>query len=438
MLSRIRTRLVGMSKAKKILFIAVLFLLITSAGASAWYYQRLSNLEKMFPEVANLEPSERTSESGGIHGAFGHKTLNILLLGFDRDEARDEIYTCYRADVIMVASVNLDTGKVDVLSIPRDTLVPIYGLEGIKDKINSAYTYGWQHGGAPKDDQEKRHRIALDYQVQTVSQALKGVPIHYYLTIDMDGVVEAVDTVGGIWYESDTRVYDKYGKLIVDSGRQLVDGETFLRFVRNRHFSSGDLQRVKNQQSILLAAFAQFKSTGTLMHIPQLYSDLNSRIETNLSLEQMLSLALFASQKIAPANIETHVLATSSAFGRLHSSWEKSYSYLIIDQEQRAELIKQIWGLEVTVDPIDKILPPLPKEEPIPEGAEETEAKEEEIEETEGTEEAGGAEEIEETEETGETEAVAETEAEEENSPLVPIEDEQAPSHQQDQDSDDE
>jgi len=354
------------SRATKTIFITAAIIFLVLAGAGVLYASRIADVDQMFKDIIFNPDEIEDPEITDVREAFPEKTINILLMGFDRNEARDEKYTFFRADTLMLASINLESGNVDIVSIPRDTLVPIYKRGGGMDKINSAFGYGWRYGGASANDSEARHRIGMKYQIETVSMALKGIPVHYYITIDMEGVVDVVNILGGVWYDVEKRVYHKDGRILLDPGYQKLNGRKFLDFVRGRRYSTGDIQRVKNQQSVLIAAFEQFKQADKLVKAPQVLASVNKNLETDLTLEQIMSLTYFASQNIDKSKITSHVLETYFAWGRLEESWTKSYSYLIVNQKKRVELIYEIWGVKVKADPTDKLLPPLPHESEPP------------------------------------------------------------------------
>ena len=368
-LGRKQIRQANKQKKRKVILIVILAIVFAAVSAGGYWYFRISDDAKMFPgRISFPEADAHGKEIMDIREAFSKDAVNILLMGFDRNEDRKDVYSAFRADTIMLASINIETGKVDVISIPRDTLVPIYNRGGGRDKINSAYTYGWRYGGGSTD--EEKFNLGMLYQVETISMALKGVPIHYYVSVDMDAVVQIVDTLGGVEYNVPNNIYHKTGRVLLGKGQQVLNGQQFLIFVRNRNYRLGDLQRVKNQQDILLALFKQIKSAGNIVKIPKIYSSVVNNAKTNLSLEQIMSLAHFATQNVDTDNIGTHVLSTSFALGRIKESWTKSYSYLIIDQKARAQMLYDIWGLDVMPDATDVIYPPLPQE---PEPADEEE-----------------------------------------------------------------
>lgn len=357
-----------LSRLKKILTIC-LIIIIGFVSVGVIYASRLSDLDKLFPGVDfNESNPDEDPDIKDVRDAFNNlddRFLNILLVGFDRDEERDQKTEYFRADTLMVFAINTETGKVDIVSVPRDTLVPIYKRDGTRDKINSAYGYGWKYGGAPSDDLEEKHRLGMEYQVETVSRTLKGIPIHYYVSVDMDVVVEVVDIIGGVWFDVEKRVYSPKREVLLEPGYQHLDGLKFLDFVRGRRYSDGDITRVKNQQDILVAAFNQLKSANQLANAPKIYASVRDNVDTNLSMEQMVSLAWYGSQNIETDKINQHIVATSFAWGRLSESWTRSYSYLILNQKKRVELIYEVWGIDVTADPTDILFPPL-RDEPEP------------------------------------------------------------------------
>src|SRR5690606_39000503 len=139
-------------------------------------------------------------------------------------------------------------------------------------------------------------------------------------SVDMEVVREVVDILGGVWYNVEQPVYNNRGTLWLKAGYQHLDGDKFLKYVRGRNYSDGDITRIKNQQYILLAAFDQLKKANKIIRLPQVYASVRKNVETNLSTEQILSLAWFASQNIDKSDIGTHVLKTTYAFGRLLES----------------------------------------------------------------------------------------------------------------------
>jgi LCP family protein required for cell wall assembly len=313
-------------------------------------------MEGLFPDVTWPGNDEDPNNDLTIDEAFkDSKIINIALIGYDMNEERSNERVKGHpglADSIMVAAINIETGETNIVSIPRDTLTPIYNTGGWKDKINSASYWGWVNA------KEDRAAAGMKSQLETISIALGGVPIHYYVTVNMESVIEVVDIMGGVWFDVEHNVYDKRGKLVVNKGYQKLNGNLFMRFVRNRNFAEGDYGRAKNQQAIMLEAFSQFKKADKLVYAPQVFSSIKDDITTNLSLEQIMALALFGTKTINPQDISTHVMQGTYKVGGIPGRREAN-SYYIIDQQARSELIRSIWGIVIHPGPTDVLLPPL-------------------------------------------------------------------------------
>ncbi len=152
---------------------------------------------------------------------------------------------------MIVVTVHPETNQVGMISLPRDLFVPIPGFD-YSGKITTAFTVGeinnYPGGGG-----------AL--ATKTVSEFL-GYPIDYYVMINFDGFVQAIDAIGGVDVVVANTIHDEeyptidygYQTFHIDAGPQHLDGETALKYARSRHGSGNDdFQRTKRQQQLLLA-----------------------------------------------------------------------------------------------------------------------------------------------------------------------------------------
>ncbi len=144
-----------------------------------------------------------------------------------------------------------ETNQVGMISLPRDLFVPIPDFD-TSGKITTAFTVGelnkYPGGGA-----------AL--AKKTVSEFL-GYPIDYYVRINFDGFVQAIDAIGGVDVVVANTIHDEeyptidygYQTFHIDAGLQHLDGETALKYARSRHGAGNDdFQRTKRQQQLLVA-----------------------------------------------------------------------------------------------------------------------------------------------------------------------------------------
>jgi len=207
--------------------------------------------------------------------------VNILLLGVDEGGMR--------SDTIMLASLNGRTGKLSVLSIPRDTRVRVGNYY---QKINAAIGIGAQEvrKGNIKEPEE--------LTVQKV-KLLTGLPIHYFMSIDFDGFKEVIDALGGVEFEVPFRMKydDPVQNLHIDlqPGLQVLDGEAAHDFVRFRKgnagypgYAMGDLGRIEAQQAFIKALIQQKVNAKYLLKTDELFDVVVRNVRTNYTAKDLV------------------------------------------------------------------------------------------------------------------------------------------------------
>lgn len=228
----------------------------------------------------------------------------ILVMGIDRREGEDE--RGYLTDTLLLVGIDPATRSAAMLSIPRDLWVTIPGFD--ESTINTANRLGDLYdypGGGP----------AL--AVKTVEYNL-GVTINYYVRLDFTAFETLIDAIGGIDIVNQTEIADDeypngsygYDPFYLSEGPHHLNGYDALRYARTRH-NSTDIDRARRQQEVVLAVRDRVLDLGMLPGLiaqaPHLFQTLNESIWTNLSLDQMVSLALLA-QDIPRENIKNGVI----------------------------------------------------------------------------------------------------------------------------------
>jgi len=289
-----------------------------------------------------VDPGE-TSEEGREWPHFGDKfddKINIAFLGFDSDLSRQEDDDVFRPDTIMVASLDFENQEVSLLSIPRDSYVEIYGT-GSRDKINHAYYHGHRRATG-----EEAHEKGIETQLNTVQEVIGGIPLHYYVSLDMDGVVEIVNHLGGIEYELEYPAYRGLGtdrEVALEAGLKELSGKEYLRVARCR-YHGGDVGRVERQQELLQTTVDQLPDRVALSNIPSIYRSVQDHVETDLELMEIMTLARFGYENLDVEKIDTYVMPG-------HADWKyiggQNISYLVIDESARVDTIKEAFGVEV-------------------------------------------------------------------------------------------
>ncbi len=206
--------------------------------------------------------------------AVGTAAENILLMGTDTrgDLGTSLNKTGYRSDTIMVLHMDKDRKNIQVVSIPRDTWVPIPGFG--KGKINWALSYG---GAA----------LAL----KTISNFM-NIQIDHVVLINFKGVIKLSEVLGGIpiynpqAFTSDPIAYPQ--TFHFNQGNIVLKGPNALAFVRERHaFAGGDVARIANQQRFIKAVVSQILTAGIITN-PGKVLDLSNAIGTLLIVDKGL------------------------------------------------------------------------------------------------------------------------------------------------------
>lgn len=206
--------------------------------------------------------------------------IDFLVLGVDSSDKNKNKST--RSDVMMIVSLDPQTKKANIISIPRDTRVKISGRKNYQ-KINAAYAFGGK-----------------ELTLKTVNEVF-GLNLDKYVLVDYDVVRRVVDKLGGVKIDVpiDMKYTDEWDDppLIIDikQGEQVLDGETAVKFLRFRKNSDGsgyknqDLERVDSQKMFVAAVLDKITSPKGLLKIPALINIYENNVDTNIQAEDLLS-----------------------------------------------------------------------------------------------------------------------------------------------------
>src|SRR5215204_124692 len=193
--------------------------------------------------------------------------LNVLVLGVDRRPSAAE-GSSSRSDTIMLVQVTPDTGRVELLSVPRDLYVEVE--PGVKDRINTAF-----YGGV---DQSK-----------AVMEGFTGVQIDNYIIVDFEGFSEVINTIGGVKVDVGSGVFPENWHM--GEGSRRLNGHKALQYARYRGTPRADLDRIDHQQKLLSALRQKALQWNTVTKLPGIIKVANENVDTDLGILQVIPLA---------------------------------------------------------------------------------------------------------------------------------------------------
>jgi LCP family protein required for cell wall assembly len=259
---------------KRILQIVAAVILLVVVGAVGFYFYLNSKLVRVNALTAY---SGRPVAGAGTNwlltgsdsrGGLTTQQEDQLALGHDVSGAR--------SDTIMVLHISSNGTPDYLVSLPRDSYVPIPGYG--YNKLNAAYSFG-----------------GPQLLAQTV-QNVTGLYISHYLGIGVGGLDGVVNDVGGVRMCIPGPMVDPNAGLNLKAGCQNLNGAQALGYVRTRAFAQGDLQREQDQRLLLKSLLSKVTSTGTLINpfatVPAAMGAVNSvDVDTGTQLYQLIQVA---------------------------------------------------------------------------------------------------------------------------------------------------
>ncbi|MFC2947737.1 LCP family protein [Virgibacillus sediminis] len=217
--------------------------------------------------------------------------VSVLIMGVDENKQRGNAENA-RTDALMLATFNKDEKSVNLLSIPRDSLVHIPEV-GYEDKITHAHAYGGPSA-----------------TVETVENLL-DIPVDYFVKLNFHAFVDVVDALGGItvdvpyeFTEQDST--DNKGAVHLTAGEQQLNGEEALALARTRKLDN-DIERGKRQQEIVKAALQKATNLNSILSYDDILEAVGDNMTTNMRFSDMKT---FISYGTGGTNLDvnTHTL----------------------------------------------------------------------------------------------------------------------------------
>ena len=274
----------GIAKKIGIVITSILLvLLITFSGVLAHYMNRFS--EEVQSDVFEPDQVSITSNFDFQFDETGY--LNVALLGLTKRRGKE--YLGSRANTVMIASLNLGTGEVRLVSVYRDTLLELD--DGTLDLVAHSYAYGNSRGTVSmlnrNLDLNIQHYVTVDFAaLALVVNALGGVEI--------DVMAEEIFSINGLSHQmvaegefAEGAVFD-FPPTITSPGLQVLCGVQALAYSRIRKVGNNDFQRTERQREVL-RLMAEGASEASLTTIHQIVDVVFGYLATNFSLTEVIA-----------------------------------------------------------------------------------------------------------------------------------------------------
>ncbi|MFH1879273.1 MAG: LCP family protein [Bacillota bacterium] len=307
------------------LLIFSFLLLFPNAGAAA---------ESVNPLIEPYEITEYTQTTDQI--------VNILLLGIDLGMEgywgsgyKNKIEDCH-TDAVMVVAINLDQQRIDLISLPRDTVTYVPGVRGIY-KLNAAMNCA------------QSLREGLENTKRAAERLLGNIKIDYNFAVDMQTMIALGDQIGGADVELEMRYQGSSGKWY-HKGLQHLSGMGIMDYVRartNATVNYTDIGRTNRQRETMLAIFRKLRNDeaavlNLLDTAPAQYGHFVTDIDAS-GMERLISL-LPVILGVDAETVGSHVLT-----GSYRSMLEWNFTFT--DQDNRLSVLQEVYGIAAQPTP---------------------------------------------------------------------------------------
>ncbi len=225
-----------------------------------------------------MKKADTSDQELASSGKSLEEPFTILLMGIDSTDEVLEKNAIANGDTLILITFNPKTLNATMLSIPRDSYVPIAcWSDKAENKITHAAGYG------------------TDCMMNTIEEYF-GINIDYYAKINFKGLVKLVDAVGGVDVNVDasqtlcTDDSSRGGEVCINPGPQTLNGEQALVYARNRkQLANGDFGRGQHQQEIVMALLDKMKGITKVSSFMDILNTVSNSLDTNLTTKQILS-----------------------------------------------------------------------------------------------------------------------------------------------------
>ncbi len=324
-------------KAGKVILIILLVLAILAAGAYVAVEYFLDPPDQNGDGLDGTKPTG-TQVEGRKDGVY-----TFLVAGTDQ--------ISNNTDTIMIGSFDTKNGKLNVVSIPRDTLT---NIQHEVKKANAAYHYASYY-----KDIEGSSYYGVD-PIQSMRQELVksmlGFDVDSYVLVNLEACEQVVDAIGGVEFDVPLDMnYDSNKQdlhIHINKGVQTLSGEQFVQIMRFRSaYSGGDLDRIEMQHKLLKALADQMLTLGNVPNAAKVAQIVSDNMQTDLSVE---NIAYFIKEFIKLDKEDVQFMTMP----KIEAGNVFGYSYVFTDIDAWLDMVNEYinpWDTDVTVNNVDII-----------------------------------------------------------------------------------
>ncbi|MBO3725311.1 LCP family protein [Actinomyces bowdenii] len=287
----------GRHAGRRVMLCLLAVTLFAASGLGFAWHDLQSRINSV--DVDDILGGDRPGDD--VPDSYEGRAVNLLVLGSDSRSGANNVDNSEgteegagaRSDTAMIMHVSADRKRIEVVSVPRDTLVDIPECTTLDGETTEASTdtqfnFAFSNGSNGGNDTKDVASGAACTQ-RTVEQ-MTGIRIDDFVVVDFNGLSTMVDSLGGVKVYVDEPIDDPdYTGLVLDEGCHTMDGATALQYSRVRHGvgNGSDISRIPRQQNLVGAMMRTAQSKNLLTNADQLYTFSASALETLTTSERI-------------------------------------------------------------------------------------------------------------------------------------------------------
>lgn len=233
------------------------------------------NIGTDLKEIASKDKTVSKNNEVSKKNSSTTKPFTVLLMGVDSEKDGLKKNSYANGDALILLTFNPSTFNITMMSIPRDSYLPIACRNNEKNKLTHAGWYG------------------TECMMNTIENTF-DISIDYYVKVNFKGVVNLVNSLGGVEVDVPfnlcTDNSDRMGEVCINKGYQTLNGEQALVLARNRYdLALGDIGRGYNQQLLIKAMIRKLTTIRSVDQLLDIIDTVSNNLDTNLTTNEILS-----------------------------------------------------------------------------------------------------------------------------------------------------